>query len=97
MLDLSKHTNKYSLIWFDKQELHLDMPSQELLLKIMKLERVENEAEQFEMLIDILGDILNKNDEGRVFTKEEIKSIPLNIIELIFTDYVNSINQSLGE
>ena len=97
MLDLSKKVKKYRLKWFDGQELHLDMPSQDMLLKVMSLEDLDEEAEQFALLIELLSDILNHNTENRVFSEEEIKAIPLDIITLILTDYVNSVNERLGE
>ena len=97
MLDMSKKVKKYRLKWFDGQELHLDMPSQDMLLKVMSLEDLDEEAEQFALLIELLSDILNHNTENRVFSEEEIKAIPLDLITLILTDYVNSVNERLGE
>lgn len=97
MLDLSLQIKKYEIKWFDGQVLHLDLPSQALLMKVMKIEDIEDEKEQFTVLIEILGDILNSNSEGREFSKEEIQAIPLGTIELILTDYVSSINERLGE
>ena len=97
MLDLSKLVNKYELIWFDGEKLHLELPSQALLMEIMKIEDIEDDAEQFKAILKILKSILNSNEEGRKFTDSDIKSIPLNVIELILSDYVNSINSSLGE
>lgn len=97
MLDLSTLVNKYSIVWFDGQELHLELPSQALLMEIMKIEDIEDDTEQFKAILKILKSILNSNEEGRKFTDSDIKSIPLNVIELILSDYVNSINSSLGE
>lgn len=96
-LNLSKLVNKYELIWFDGETLHLELPSQALLMEIMKIEDIEDDTEQFKAILKILKNILNSNEEGRKFTDSDIKSIPLNVIELILSDYVNSINSSLGE
>lgn len=97
MLDLSLQLKKYEIKWFDGQILHLELPSQALLMKIMQIEKIEDANEQFQIIIEILGDILNSNSEGREFSKEEIQSISIGTIELILTDYVNSINARLGE
>lgn len=97
MLDLSLQVKKYEIKWFDGQLLHLELPSQALLMKIMKIEQIEDANEQFQVIIEILGDILNSNSEGREFSKEEIQSIPIGTIELILTDYVDSIHTRLGE
>lgn len=97
MLDLSLQVKKYEIKWFDGQILHLELPSQALLMKIMEIENIEDDREQFKIILDILGDILNSNSEGRTFTKEEIQSIPIGTIELILTDYVGSISNRLGE
>lgn len=97
MLDLSKLVRHYSIKWFDGEELHLELPSQSLLMEIMKIEDIEDDTEQFKAILKILKTILNTNEEGREFTDDDVKSIPLNYIELILSDYVNSVNSSLGE
>lgn len=96
MIDLSIQVKKYEIKWFDGQILHLDLPTQGLLMKIVKIEELD-EMEQFDTIVEVLGDILNSNSEGRVITKEEVQSIPFNLIQLILTDYVNSVSNSLGE
>lgn len=97
MLDLTKFANKYDIKWFDGQVLHLALPSQGLLMKIMEIDNIEDERKQFEVITESLQYILNSNSEGREFSKEEIQSIPLDTIQLILTDYVGSISQRLGE
>ena len=46
MLDLTQVKKYYELKWFDGEILHLNMPSQEILMKIMKLEELEDIEEQ---------------------------------------------------
>lgn len=97
MIDLSLQVKKYEIKWFDGQVLHLDLPTQSILMKIMSVDKIDNEMEQFKTITDVLGIILNSNSEGRVITKEEVQAIPINVIQLILTDYVNSVSESLGE
>lgn len=97
MLDLTKKVNRYEIKWFDGQVLHLEMPSQALLMKVMEMDKLEDDKEQIEALNAVLLTIMNSNVEGRVFTGTEIGSIPLDIIELILSDYINTVNTHLGE
>lgn len=97
MLDLSLIVNKYEIKWFDGQVLHLSLPSQALLMRIMKVDEIADPNEQFTAITEILREILNSNSEGREFSKEDIESIPVSTIELILTDYVTTVTERLGE
>ena len=97
MLDLTKQRNDYELKWFDGEIIHLPLPTQEMLLKVLKLEDVEDLEKQMDELIKIVKELLQNNREGRVFTEEDFSLLDLNIINLLMEDYMNSINQQLGE
>lgn len=96
MLDLRTYQKKYELTWFDGTVYHFPLPTQELLMKVLKLEDIEDTSEQFKCIKTIIKDILNSNEEGKKFTKEEL-DLPMNIIQVILEDYMNSVNQQLGE
>lgn len=97
MLDLTQVKKYYELKWFDGEILHLNMPSQEILMKIMKLEELEDIEEQLVQFKNIIVNILQDNKEKRVFSDEEINELSLDIIQLILEDYLSSVNAVLGE
>ena len=97
MLDLTQIKKYYELKWFDGEILHLNMPSQEILMKIMKLEELEDVEEQLVQFKNIIVHILQDNKEKRVFSDEEINELSLDIIQLILEDYLSSVNAALGE
>lgn len=97
MLDLTQVKKYYELKWFDGEILHLNMPSQEILMKIMKLEELEDVEEQLVQFKNIMVHILQDNKEKRVFSDEEINELSLDIIQLILEDYLSSVNAVLGE
>lgn len=97
MLDLTQVKKYYELKWFDGEILHLNMPSQEILMKIMKLEELEDVEEQLVQFKNIIVNILQDNKEKRVFSDEEINELSLDIIQLILEDYLSSVNAVLGE
>ena len=97
MLDLTQVKTYYELKWFDGEILHLNMPSQEILMKIMKLEELEDVEEQLVQFKNIIVNILQDNKEKRVFSDEEINELSLDIIQLILEDYLSSVNAVLGE
>lgn len=97
MLDLTQVKKYYELKWFDGEILHLNMPSQEILMKIMKLEELEDVEEQLVQFKNIIVHILQDNKEKRVFSDEEINELSLDIIQLILEDYLSSVNAVLGE
>lgn len=97
MLDLTQVKKYYELKWFDGEILHLNMPSQEILMKIMKLEELEDVEEQLVQFKNIMVHILQDNKEKRVFSDEEINELSLDIVQLILEDYLSSVNAVLGE
>lgn len=97
MLDLTKQKRYYELKWFDGEVLQFPMPKQDMLMRMVKLENIENVEEQFETLNEIVREVLQSNINHRVFTKEDFDELDLNTINLILEDYMGTINQALGE
>ena len=97
MLDLTKKRKYYELKWFDGEVLQLPLPKQELLMRMVKLENMDNIEEQFEELNKIVQEVLQSNINNRKFTKEDFDELDLNTINLILEDYMGTINQELGE
>lgn len=97
MIDLTKTRKYYELKWFDGEVLKIPMPTQELLMKVVKIESIKDIEEQFDALNGIVREIINSNINHRVFTDEDFNELDLNITSLILTDYMESINKELGE
>ncbi len=97
MLDLTKRKKYYELKWFDGEVLQLPLPKQDLLMRMVKLENIESIEEQFDTLNGIVREVLQSNINHREFTEEDFDELDLNTINLILEDYMNTINQELGE
>ena len=97
MLDLTKTRKYYEIKWFDGDVIQIPMPTQALLMRVMAIEEIKDVEEQFKVLNELIRDILNSNINHKVFTEEDFKQLDLNVISLILTDYMESINTELGE
>ena len=97
MLDLTKTRKYYELKWFDGEILQLPMPKQEMLMRMIKLESIEDVEEQFNVLNEMIRDILQSNINHREFSEEDFNELDMNTISLILSDYMESINRELGE
>ncbi len=97
MLDLTKKRRYYELKWFDGEVLQFPMPKQELLMRMVKLENLDDIELQMNSLTEIIKEVLNSNINKREFTDEELNELDLNTINLILEDYMGSINDALGE
>ena len=97
MLDLTKKKKYYELKWFDGEVLQLPMPKQDMLMRMVKLENIDNIEEQFETLNEIVREILQSNINHREFTEKDFDELDLNTINLILEDYMGTINQELGK
>ena len=71
MLDLTKINRDYKLKWFDGEILHLPLPTQETLVKIMNLEEIDNVEQQIEGLTAIIKEVLTNNRDNRKFSEED--------------------------
>ena len=82
MLDLTKINRDYKLKWFDGEILHLPLPTQETLVKIMNLEEIDN---------------LTNNRDNRKFSEEDFAELDLYTIQVIMEDYIDYVYKQLGE
>ena len=97
MLDLTKTRKYYELTWFDGDVIQLPMPKQEILMKLIRIEEINDVEDQFKVLNEVIRDILNSNINHKVFKEEDFNELDLNTINLILTDYMESINSELGK
>lgn len=97
MLNLQNYIRHWELTWLDGTKYTFKLPTQEFLMKVMKLEEIEKSDDQFNFIHDLVVEILNSNEEGHKFTKKEINELTFDMIQAILEDYMNSVSQSLGE
>ena len=97
MLDLTKINRDYQLKWFDGQVLHLPLPTQKTLVKIMNLEEIGNVEKQIECLTAIIKEVLTNNRDNREFSEEDFAELDLYTIQVIMEDYIDYVYRQLGE
>ena len=97
MLDLTKINRDYQLKWFDGQVLHLPLPTQKTLVKIMSLEEIGDVEKQIEGLTAIIKEVLTNNRDNREFSKEDFAELDLYTIQVIMEDYIDYVYRQLGE
>lgn len=100
MLDLTTIAKKqYELKYVDGKVYTLRLPSQQLLLKLVSIQKNMDKPEViFPTLTGLLTDILNLNTQGRVFTEQEVeKELDLGTAVLVIKDYLTETTKTLGE
>ena len=97
MLDLTKINRDYQLKWFDGQVLHLPLPTQKTLVKIMNLEEIGDVEKQIEGLTAIIKEVLTNNRDNRKFSEEDFAELDLYTIQVIMEDYIDYVYRQLGE
>ena len=97
MLDLTKINRDYQLKWFDGQVLHLPLPTQKTLVKIMNLEEIADVEQQMEGLAAIIKEVLTNNRDNREFSEEDFAELDLYTIQVIMEDYIDYVQRQLGE
>lgn len=99
MIDLSTINSFYELKWFDGATLHLPKPTEKLLRKIAALDNNEEltELELLEEVKKIVWDIIKGNLEGRKFTKAELEQCDAIVSSMILRDYMQEVENRLGE
>ena len=97
MLDLTKINRHYQLKWFDGQVLHLPLPTQKTLVKIMNLEEISDVEQQMEGLTAIIKEVLTNNRDNREFSEEDFAELDLYTIQVIMEDYIDYVYRQLGE
>ena len=97
MLDLTQINRDYQLMWFDGQVLHLPLPTQKTLVKIMNLEEIGDVEKQIEGLTAIIKEVLTNNRDNREFSEEDFAELDLYTIQVIMEDYIDYVYRQLGE
>lgn len=98
MLDLQKYKVKqYEIKWFDGEIIKINMPSQNLLQKMVTVDNLKEVNDQINEMKTILRELLNNNTSGRTFTVKEVNELALDVVEAIFMDYMDYVNSKLGE
>ena len=97
MLDLTKINRDYQLKWFDGQVLHLPLPTQKTLVKIMNLEEIGDVEKQIEGLTAIIKEVLTNNRDNREFSEEDFAELDLYTIQVRTEDYIDYVQRQLGE
>jgi len=97
MLDLSAISRFYELKWFDGHVIHLRKPSEGFLRKIQSLAEIEDNIEGLEELRRIVQGMIRDNEDGRVFSDEELAKLDLDLCLAIIKDYMKTVDDRLGE
>lgn len=98
MIDLSGINKFYELKWFDGTSVWLKKPTEELLRKIVALDEADGSGlEALEELKKIVIALIIDNEEGRKFPQEEIDELDSVLCSMIFKDYMEYVQQRLGE
>lgn len=97
MLDLTAIRHYYELKWFDGAVLHINTPTQDLLIRMKNLDKAKDTDEQLNGIMAIVKEILNNNKEQRVFTDEDMEQIDIAIASIIIEDYTNDVLALVGE
>lgn len=93
MLDLTTafQTAPYQIKLFDGSILNLKRPTQALyqtLMDVLPMIEDKDQSKLLPIMIDIFTRILNRNDEGKTFTKDEIEEeFDLMIVVYVVKDY----------
>lgn len=104
MLDLTNRTNTkklYEIKMVDGQVLQLRLPTQGLLMKLVKIQnmtKTNDPIELLEELTNLTTAILNLNINGKTYTNEDVGNmLDLPTQMLIIQDYFTTITKTLGE
>lgn len=94
MLDLTNiYANKtYDVKLLDGSEIHLKRPTQAIQENIILLQQYQNKqdkaAEVMQAMMDVFVRILNRNEDSRAFTAEEIQDeYDVTIAMFVIQDY----------
>ena len=97
MLDLTTIYTVYELKWFDGDIIHLPKPTEAFLRKVAALDNAETELDQLEEIRKLTWDLIKQNTDGRKFTKAELEQCDAIVCSMILKDYMNEVEQRLGE
>lgn len=101
MLDLNKCSKRtYKIKWLDGEVLKLKLPTRAMLISMMDLtkEQQADESESIEKLLDLMVEIFNRNENGKIFTKEMFDSeFALDDLFYVLADYLSFGFERMGE
>lgn len=92
--------NTYSLIYFDGEELKLKKPTQGLLRRLVSVSEIDEEDVEgmFDVIFDVICEVLNGNINSRKFTIEQVKEdFDLETAFLFIQDYIEDTMYVLGK
>ena len=96
MIDLSGINKFYEMKWFDGTSVWLKKPTEGLLRQITALEE-KGGLEALDELKGIVIDMIVDNEEGRKFPQEELDELDAFLCSMIFKDYMEYVEERLGE
>ena len=102
MLDLTTRTPSrklYEIKMPDGKLLHLRLPTQSLLMKLMDMQLYLNDpTKALQAMNNLVIQILNRNTEGVTYTEDQIQEmLDLDTLVLIVQDYLTETTKTLGE
>lgn len=99
MLDLSKKIEKpYEIKMFDGTILQIRKPSQEMLLDLVRLQdNSEDMVVALEQFGKTLLKILNRNQNGKLYTEAILDEFSIDMITAVIQDYLSYSLSLLGE
>lgn len=98
MIDLSGINKFYELKWFDGSTVWLKKPSEEMLRKIVALDKDADEGiEVLDGVKEITLELVKDNEGGRKFPQEELDQLDAVLCMMILKDFFETAIQRLGE
>lgn len=98
MIDLSGINKFYELKWFDGTTVWLKKPTEEMLRKIVALDRDNDKGiEVLDDVREITLALIKDNEGGRKFPQEELDQLDAVLCMMVLKDYFDTATERLGE
>jgi hypothetical protein len=98
VIDLSGINKFYELKWFDGSSVWLKKPTEEMLRKIVALDKDDSKGiEVLDSVKEIVIALVKDNDGGRKFPQEELDQLDAVLCMMILKDYFETATERLGE
>lgn len=102
MLDLNDfRQNYYEIKTFEGDILKIKKPSQAFLSKLVGIQDMVNDdnfgVDMINALYSCLLDIMNLNIDGKVFDKEYVNQLSIEMVVAVINDYLDYTVVGLGE
>lgn len=98
MIDLSGINKFYELKWFDGSSVWLKKPTEEMLRKIVALDKSDSKGiEVLDEVKAITLSLVLDNEGGRKFPQEELDQLDAVLCMMILKDYFETATERLGE